>query len=90
MQWWLFADNIYNLSHGYDLKMTVGQEHQMSSVGEQLMELLGHEGLSSLYRGLNPKMLKVLPMLETTMFTVYEWSKDDMLNVKHNQWNKIY
>lgn len=53
------------------------------SSGEQLVRLIRHEGLGSLYRGLKPEMLKVIPMVGT-MFTVYEWSKD-MLNVKHNR-----
>ncbi len=55
---------------------------RMSS-GEQLMRLIRHEGLGSLYRGLTPELLKVIPMVGT-MFTVYEWSKD-LLNVKHNR-----
>ena len=60
----------------------IDPEHRMSS-GEQLMRLIRKEGLNSLYRGLKPEMLKVIPMVGT-MFTVYEWSKD-MLNVKHNR-----
>jgi len=60
----------------------VDPEHRLSS-GEQLMRLVRQEGLGSLYRGLKPEMLKVIPMVGT-MFTVYEWSKD-MLNVKHNR-----
>mmetsp|Transcript_1761 Transcript_1761/g.3728 ORF Transcript_1761/g.3728 Transcript_1761/m.3728 type:complete len:396 (-) Transcript_1761:1181-2368(-) len=46
----------------------------------QLFSSLIHkEGLSSLYRGLTPELLKVIPMVGT-MFWVYEWSKD-LLNV---------
>ena len=60
----------------------VDPEHRLSS-REQLLRLVRHEGLNSLYRGLKPEMLKVIPMVGT-MFTVYEWSKD-MLNVKHNR-----
>ena len=60
----------------------VDAEHRLSS-GEQLMRLIRKEGLGSLYRGLKPEMLKVIPMVGT-MFTVYEWSKE-MLNVKHNR-----
>jgi len=60
----------------------VDPEHRLSS-GEQLLRLIRHEGLGSLYRGLKPEMLKVIPMVGT-MFTVYEWSKD-ILNVKHNR-----
>jgi hypothetical protein len=60
----------------------VDPEHRLSS-GEQLMRLVRQEGLGSLYRGLKPEMLKVIPMVGT-MFTVYEWSKD-ILNVKHNR-----
>jgi len=60
----------------------VDPEHRLSSA-EQLMRLIRHEGLVSLYRGLKPELLKVIPMVGT-MFTVYEWSKD-LLNVKHNR-----
>lgn len=60
----------------------VDPEHRLSSV-EQLVRLIRHEGLSSLYRGLTPEMLKVIPMVGT-MFLVYEWSKD-VLDVKHNR-----
>jgi solute carrier family 25 phosphate transporter 23/24/25/41 len=60
----------------------VDPEHRLSS-SEQLMRLVRQEGLGSLYRGLKPEMLKVIPMVGT-MFTVYEWSKD-ILNVKHNR-----
>jgi hypothetical protein len=60
----------------------VDPEHRLSSA-EQLLRLIRDEGLTSLYRGLTPEMLKVIPMVGT-MFLVYEWSKD-MLNVKHNR-----
>mmetsp|Transcript_24309 Transcript_24309/g.67306 ORF Transcript_24309/g.67306 Transcript_24309/m.67306 type:complete len:96 (+) Transcript_24309:1220-1507(+) len=60
----------------------VDPEYRLSSM-EQLVRLIRHEGLGSLYRGLTPELLKVIPMVGT-MFTVYEWSKD-MLNVKHNR-----
>ena len=57
-------------------------EHRLTSY-EQLMRLVREEGRWSLYRGIKPEMLKVIPMVGT-MFTVYEWSKD-ILNVKHNR-----
>jgi hypothetical protein len=60
----------------------VDPEHRLSSV-EQFSRLVRQEGLSSLYRGLTPEMLKVIPMVGT-MFVVYEWSKD-VLDVKHNR-----
>eukprot|EP00532_Pseudo-nitzschia_australis_P018934 CAMPEP_0168298508 /NCGR_PEP_ID=MMETSP0142_2-20121227/22744_1 /TAXON_ID=44445 /ORGANISM="Pseudo-nitzschia australis, Strain 10249 10 AB" /LENGTH=288 /DNA_ID=CAMNT_0008247917 /DNA_START=535 /DNA_END=1401 /DNA_ORIENTATION=+ len=60
----------------------VDPEHRLSSV-EQMVRLVRHEGVGSVYRGLTPELLKVIPMV-CTMFTVYEWSKD-MLNVKHNR-----
>jgi solute carrier family 25 (mitochondrial phosphate transporter), member 23/24/25/41 len=60
----------------------VDPEHRLSSV-EQLTRLIRNEGLTSLYRGLTPEMLKVIPMVGT-MFMVYEWSKD-VLDVKHNR-----
>lgn len=50
---------------------------------QQLMHLIHDEGVLSLYRGLTPEILKVIPMVGT-MFLVYEWSKD-ILDVKHNR-----
>ncbi|KAL3906137.1 MAG: hypothetical protein SGARI_004139, partial [Bacillariaceae sp.] len=52
----------------------VDKEHRLSSA-EQLLRLVRDEGLTSLYRGLTPEMLKVIPMVGT-MFVVYEWSKE--------------
>jgi solute carrier family 25 phosphate transporter 23/24/25/41 len=46
---------------------------------QQFMRQITAEGFSSLYRGLTPEILKVVPMVGT-MFMVYEWSKD-LLNV---------
>jgi len=60
----------------------VDPEHRLTSL-QQFSQLTRHEGLSSLYRGLTPEMMKVIPMVGT-MFVVYEWSKD-LLNVKHNR-----
>lgn len=60
----------------------VDPEHRLSSL-QQLSRLVRNEGLTSLYRGLTPEMLKVIPMVGT-MFVVYEWSKD-VLDVKHNR-----
>ena len=57
-------------------------EDRLSS-RQQLVKLLTSEGLGSLYRGLTPELLKVIPMVGT-MFLVYEWSKD-VLDVKHNR-----
>jgi solute carrier family 25 (mitochondrial phosphate transporter), member 23/24/25/41 len=50
---------------------------------QQFMHLVKEEGLTSVYRGLTPELLKVIPMVGT-MFVVYEWSKE-LLNVKHNR-----
>jgi solute carrier family 25 phosphate transporter 23/24/25/41 len=50
---------------------------------QQFSRLVFQEGLSSLYRGLAPEMMKVVPMVGT-MFVVYEWSKE-FLDVKHNR-----
>ena len=50
---------------------------------QQFSNLLKNEGLGSLYRGLTPELLKVIPMVGT-MFVVYEWSKE-VLDVKHNR-----
>jgi solute carrier family 25 phosphate transporter 23/24/25/41 len=60
----------------------IDPEHRLSS-RQQLLQLVKNEGLLSLYRGLTPEMLKVIPMVGT-MFVVYEWSKE-MLDVKHNR-----
>jgi solute carrier family 25 phosphate transporter 23/24/25/41 len=60
----------------------IDPEHRLSS-RHQLLQLVKNEGLWSLYRGLTPEMLKVIPMVGT-MFVVYEWSKE-MLDVKHNR-----
>ena len=57
-------------------------EERMSSL-QQFTKLVRHEGLSSLYRGLTPEILKVIPMVGT-MFVVYEWTKE-MLNVRHDR-----
>ena len=55
-------------------------EDQRLSSRQQLSNLIHKEGLSSLYRGLTPELLKVIPMVGT-MFWVYEWTKD-LLNVR--------
>eukprot|EP00934_Nitzschia_sp_Nitz4_P005617 Nitzschia sp. Nitz4//scaffold61_size107673//2233//3270//NITZ4_004217-RA/size107673-processed-gene-0.174-mRNA-1//-1//CDS//3329555656//5607//frame0 len=57
-------------------------EERLTSI-QLFTRLITTEGLSSLYRGLTPEMMKVVPMVGT-MFTVYEWSKE-MLDVKHNR-----
>ena len=50
---------------------------------QQFSNLVLKEGLGSLYRGLTPEILKVVPMVGT-MFVVYEWTKD-MMNVRHDR-----
>ena len=60
----------------------IAPEHRMNSV-QQFRQLVHHEGLGSLYRGLTPEMMKVIPMVGT-MFVVYEFSKE-LLDVKHNR-----
>lgn len=50
---------------------------------QQLYKLVTKEGLGSLYRGLTPELLKVVPMVGT-LFVVYEWTRD-MLNVRHDR-----
>jgi len=57
-------------------------DQRLSSL-QQLQKLVYKEGLLSLYRGLTPEMMKVVPMV-ATMFLVYEWSKEQ-LDVKHNR-----
>jgi hypothetical protein len=51
-------------------------EHRMTSY-QQMHSLITKEGLVSLYRGLTPEILKVIPMVGT-MFTVYEFAKDHL------------
>jgi solute carrier family 25 phosphate transporter 23/24/25/41 len=57
-------------------------EERLTSM-EQFHGLITKEGLGSLYRGLTPELLKVVPMVGT-MFMTYEWTKD-MLNVRHDR-----
>lgn len=57
-------------------------ERRLTSA-QQFYRLVTVEGLSSVYRGLTPEILKVIPMVGT-MFVVYEWTKE-MLNVEHNR-----
>lgn len=57
-------------------------EKRLSS-WRQFSRLVNQEGLSSLYRGLTPEMMKVVPMVGT-MFVVYEFSKE-LLDVRHNR-----
>ena len=61
---------IQNLHVAADQRLTSAQ---------QLRNLVMKEGLGSLYRGLTPELLKVVPMVGT-MFLVYDWTRD-MLNV---------
>lgn len=60
----------------------ISPESRLTSA-QQFKKLIYQEGLSSLYRGLAPEMMKVVPMVGT-MFLVYEWSKE-LLDVKHNR-----
>jgi solute carrier family 25 phosphate transporter 23/24/25/41 len=57
-------------------------EERLTSM-QQFHKLITKEGLGSLYRGLSPELLKVVPMVGT-MFMTYEWTKD-MLNVRHDR-----
>jgi len=60
----------------------VPEELRMNS-RQQLSHLVNKEGLRSLYRGLTPELLKVIPMVGT-MFVVYEQAKE-ILNVTHDR-----
>ena len=60
----------------------VSEQNRLTS-RQQFIHLVQNEGLSSVYRGLKPELLKVIPMVGT-MFVVYEWSKE-LLNVQHNR-----
>jgi Mitochondrial carrier protein len=46
-------------------------------------DMVSKEGLLSLYRGLTPELLKVIPMVGT-MFVTYEWTRE-LLNVGQNK-----
>jgi len=50
------------------------------SAGQQIRNIMTREGVSGIYRGLPPELLKVVPMVGT-MFLVYEQMKN-VLNVK--------
>jgi hypothetical protein len=60
----------------------VPEAERLSSL-QQFNKLVHKEGLKSLYRGLTPELLKVIPMVGT-MFVVYEKTKE-MLNVSHDR-----
>lgn len=60
----------------------VAIENRMTS-RQQLQHLVHKEGLKSLYRGLTPEILKVIPMVGT-MFVVYEQAKE-IMNVTHDR-----
>lgn len=57
----------------------VPPEQRLSS-HQQFVKLVTKEGLASVYRGLTPELLKVIPMVGT-MFVVYEFTKE-LLNVR--------
>jgi len=73
-------DTIRRRMQVQNLHVPVGS--RMSS-RQQLAHLIQHEGLKSLYRGLTPEILKVVPMVGT-MFVVYEQAKE-ILNVTHDR-----
>jgi hypothetical protein len=54
-------------------------ENERLTARQQGAKLLEREGLTGLYRGLTPELMKVIPMVGT-MFLVYEFTKD-VLNV---------
>jgi Mitochondrial carrier protein len=60
----------------------VALENRMTS-RQQMQHLVQKEGLKSLYRGLTPELLKVIPMVGT-MFVVYEQAKE-IMNVTHDR-----
>ena len=60
----------------------VPADQRMSS-RQQFYQLITKEGLGSVYRGLTPELLKVIPMVGT-LFLVYEWSRD-LLNVGNSR-----
>uniref|UniRef100_A0A7S1YJP2 ADP,ATP carrier protein n=1 Tax=Grammatophora oceanica TaxID=210454 RepID=A0A7S1YJP2_9STRA len=55
-------------------------EAERLSAQEQAMAVIRKEGVSGLYHGLTPELVKVIPMVGT-MFVVYEWTKE-MLGVR--------
>ena len=58
-------------------------EAERLSAYQQFSNLVNKEGMSALYRGITPELLKVVPMVGT-MFVVYEWSKE-LLNVRQSR-----
>ena len=54
-------------------------ENERLTARQQASSVLQKEGLTGLYRGLTPELMKVVPMVGT-MFLVYEVAKD-VLNV---------
>jgi hypothetical protein len=66
-------------------------EHLRMTSRQQLYHLIHKEGLSSLYRGLTPEIIKVIPQVGT-MFVVYEYAKQVMFPYNaldnHNKRNK--
>jgi hypothetical protein len=52
-------------------------EHLRMTSRQQLYHLVHKEGLTSLYRGLTPEIIKVIPQVGT-MFVVYEYAKQVM------------
>ena len=55
------------------------KENERLTARQQARSVLQKEGLTGLYRGLTPELMKVVPMVGT-MFLVYEVTKD-VLNV---------
>ena len=52
-------------------------EGERLTARQQAVAMLEKEGFLSMYRGLTPELLKVIPMVGT-MFVVYEWTKENI------------
>jgi len=52
-------------------------EGERLTARQQAVAMLEREGFLSMYRGLTPELLKVIPMVGT-MFVVYEWTKENI------------
>lgn len=52
-------------------------QHERLTARQQFLAMVQREGFKSLYRGLTPELVKVIPMVGT-MFVVYEWTKEKL------------
>jgi solute carrier family 25 (mitochondrial phosphate transporter), member 23/24/25/41 len=68
------ADTIRRRMQIQNLHIPVGERR---TARQQAVAMVEKEGILSMYRGLTPELLKVIPMVGT-MFVVYEWTKENI------------